>query len=52
MNLTKGTKVRIIGGELDGHEGAFVKVKDAQDKRVVIAIQGIIAVAMQRFIQI
>lgn len=46
VNLAKGTKVRIIGGELDGQEGVFVKVKGARDKRVVIAIQGVIAVAM------
>ncbi len=46
VNLAKGTKVRIIGGELDGQEGIFVKVKGARDRRVVIAIQGVIAVAM------
>jgi Transcription termination factor nusG. len=46
VNLTKGTKVRITGGELEGQEGIFVKVKGARDRRVVIAIQGVIAVAM------
>lgn len=45
LNLTKGTKVRINGGVFDGQEGIFVKVKGARDKRVVVCIQGIIAVA-------
>jgi transcription antitermination factor NusG len=46
INLTKGTRVRVIGGDFEGYEGIFVKVKGARDRRVVIAIQGIIAVAM------
>jgi Transcription termination factor nusG. len=46
INLSKGEKVRIIGGEFKGYEGIFVKVKGARDKRVVIAIKGIVAVAM------
>ncbi len=46
LNLTKGTRVRICGGEFEGKEGVFIKVKGARDKRVVIAVQGIIAVAM------
>ncbi len=46
LNLTKGTRVRVTGGNFEGQEGVFVKVKGARDKRVVIAIQGVIAVAM------
>lgn len=46
LNLSKGTKVRITGGDFEGQEGVFLKVKGARDRRVVIAIQGIIAVAM------
>ena len=41
-----GTKVRITGGDFEGQEGVFLKVKGARDRRVVIAIQGVIAVAM------
>ena len=44
LNLSKGTKVRITGGDFEGQEGVFLKVKGARDRRV--AIQGIIAVAM------
>lgn len=46
VNLAKGSKVRVIGGEFEGLEGVFVKVKGARDRRVVVAIQGVIAVAM------
>ena len=46
INLAKGTRVRVIGGEFEGYEGVFVKVKGARDRRVVIAIQGVMAVAM------
>lgn len=46
LNLTKGTPVRITGGDFEGQEGIFIKVKGARDRRVVIAIQGVIAVAM------
>ena len=46
LNLAKGTRVRVTGGDFEGREGIFVKVKGARDRRVVIAIQGVVAVAM------
>ncbi|MBD9094956.1 MAG: UpxY family transcription antiterminator [Bacteroides oleiciplenus] len=46
LNLSKGTKVRVTGGEFEGQEGIFLKLKGARDRRVVIEIQGVIAVAM------
>ena len=46
LNLTKGTPVRIIGGDFEGMEGVFVKIKGKRDRRVVVAIQGVIAVAI------
>ena len=46
LNLSKGTRVRITGGDFAGQEGIFLKVKGARDRRVVIEIQGVIAVAM------
>lgn len=46
VNLSKGTKVRITGGCFEGQEGIFIKVKGARDRRVVIAIQGVVVVAM------
>lgn len=46
VNLAKGTKVRIHGGVFDGQEGIFVKVKGIRDKRVVVALGGVIAVVI------
>lgn len=46
LNLEKGQKVRICGGEFEGFEGVFVKVKGARDRRVVIKVQGVVAVAL------
>ena len=46
LNLAKGTRVRITGGEFAGYEGTFLKVKGARDRRVVIAVEGVIAVAL------
>ena len=46
VNLRKGTKVRITGGQFEGYEGVFVKVKGSRDRRVVISLQGILALAM------
>ena len=39
-------KVRITGGDFEGYEGVFVKGKGARDRRVVISLQGVIAMAM------
>lgn len=44
--LEKGTKVRIVGGQFEGYEGVLMKVKGARDKRVVLNIEGIVAIAM------
>ena len=46
LNLSKGTHVRVTGGEFEGYEGVFLKVKGARDRRVVIEIEGVIAVAL------
>ncbi|MBE6286841.1 MAG: UpxY family transcription antiterminator [Mediterranea massiliensis] len=45
INLAKGTRVRIIGGPFDGVEGIFVKVQGVRSKRVVVQIEGLMAVA-------
>lgn len=46
LDLSKGTPVRILGGKFKGQEGIFMKIKGARDRRVVIAIQGVVAVAL------
>ncbi len=46
INFTKGTHVRVIGGDFEGQEGIFIKIKGKRDRRVVIAIEGVIAVVL------
>ena len=46
LNLKTGDRVRIVAGEFEGYEGVFVKVRGARDRRVVVAIEGVIAVAL------
>ncbi len=47
INLKKGTLVRIHckGQPMDGAEGVFVKIEGKRNKRIVVTINGIIAVA-------
>lgn len=45
INLNQGCKVRITAGAFAGVEGRFMKVKGARDRRVVVAIDGVTAVA-------
>ncbi len=44
--LPRGCRVRITGGDFEGYEGVLMKVKGARDKRVVLHIEGVMAVAM------
>lgn len=43
VNLSKGDTVKIIGGPFKGVEGTFIRIKG--DRRVVVAIEGLMAVA-------
>lgn len=38
VNLCKGMKVCIMGGDFEGYEGVFVKVKGVRDCCVVISL--------------
>ena len=49
INLSEGTRVKIIGGGLDGVEGTFVKVKNKRKKRVVVEVRGVAAVMLAEF---
>lgn len=44
-DLTKGDRVRITGGPFAGVEGTFVRIRQARERRVVVTIEGIAAVA-------
>jgi transcription antitermination factor NusG len=46
VNIEKGTRIRVIGGKFNGVEGIFVKVKGKRSKRVVIMLEGFLAVVM------
>ena len=46
VNLTQGTRVRVIGGAFDGIEGHFVKVKGIRSKRVVVSLDGLASVVI------
>jgi transcription antitermination factor NusG len=46
VNLDKGTRIRIVGGSLDGIEGTFVRVATGRKKRVIVMIEGIVGVML------
>lgn len=45
IDISKGTRVRIIGGVFDGVEGIFMKTEGVRDRRVVVKLEGVLAVA-------
>ena len=47
LDLSKGKRVRIIGGALNGCEGTFMKVKGVRNRRLVIMLEGLGAVAAE-----
>lgn len=49
VNLAAGSAVCIHGGPFDGLRGTFVKVKGKRSKKVVIAVQNVLAVAIDTF---
>lgn len=46
VDLQQGTRVKILGGTFDGIEGVFVEMKGRSEKRVVVLVEGLTAVAM------
>lgn len=47
LNLSKGMKVKIVGGVLKGCEGTFMKVKGARNRRLVVMLEGLGAIAAE-----
>ena len=47
LDVRKGTRIRIIGGPMDGYEGILMKVKGARSKRLIVEIPDTIAVAVE-----
>ncbi len=46
IDLKKGAKVRVHGGAFDGMEGTFMKVQGKRNRRVVILVESVAAVAL------
>lgn len=47
INLKKGTHIMIHGGKFDKVKGTFLKVKGKRNRRIVVLLDGIIAVAAE-----
>lgn len=47
IDLKKETKVRVIGGVLDGIEGSFIKIKGIRNKRLVVIIPNTLAAIIE-----
>jgi transcription antitermination factor NusG len=45
VDLSKGDRVRIVAGVFEGAEGVLVKVSGVRNRRVVVKIEGVAAVA-------
>ena len=46
LHLEKGQRVKIHGGPCDGQEGVLVKLPGFRSRRVVVEIEGVMAVAL------
>ncbi len=47
VDLTRGTRIRMHGGNFDGVTGSFLKVKGKRNRRLVVLLEGIMAVAAE-----
>jgi transcription antitermination factor NusG len=47
IDLRKGDRVRVLTGPFEGVEGIFVRMPNRHEKRVVVQIEGVAAVATQ-----
>ncbi len=47
IDIKRGTRVRIHGGRFDGVEGVFMQVKGKRNRRLVVMLDGIMAVVAE-----
>lgn len=47
VNIEKGTRVRIHGGKFDRVEGVFMRVKGKRNRRLVVMLDGILAISAE-----
>lgn len=43
LKLEKGTRIRVVGGGLDGVEGTFLKLKGRRSKVLVVSLEGVVS---------
>ena len=46
IDLKAGQRIKVIGGEFDGLEGYFVKIKGKRNKRIVVHLPDLVSVAL------
>lgn len=47
INIRKGTRVCIHGGKFDGVKGVFMRVQGKRNRRVVVMLEGVMAVSAE-----
>lgn len=47
INIEKGTKIRIHGGEFDNVEGLFVRIKGKRKREVVVVLNNIMGISVE-----
>lgn len=47
INLSKGERIRLIGGTLNGYEGVFLKVNGSRQKRLIVELPGTLCAAVE-----
>lgn len=47
IKLSKGERIRLIGGTLNGYEGIFLKVNGSRQKRLIVELPGILCAAIE-----
>lgn len=47
VDIQRGTHVRIHGGKFDGVKGVFMRVQGKRNRRVVVMLEGVLAVAAE-----
>ena len=47
LNLRAGTRIKVIGGAFDGAEGYFMKVKGKRNRRLVVKLEGVMAISVE-----
>lgn len=47
LQAAKGTRVRLIGGRMDGREGILLKVKGARERRLIVEIPDTLIAAVE-----